>query len=164
MNTRESILDYPMSSEKNVQEDKIDTARINDRESIPEIDSYVITEDFLGRIDIIILKKYSRLDVLPMILDFNNLESINDLKLGDYLYLPNIDILNDNTEILQNLEEYNVPGMASHDYEPTIDDESEIIKNPITNVSINNDKKLTKRYVIFNNESSYNEQTGEIKF
>lgn len=165
MAERESILDYTMSTEKNVQEDKIDTARIVNEDSIPVIDTVIITKEFVGRIDTILLNKYNRLDVLPIILDYNNRESINDLREGDFLFLPDIGSLNDNTEILQELETFDVPGMAVHDYDTYTKEEA--ARAATTNASKNTDgSKVTAvpKLDVTMNRVKYDSENGKLIF
>lgn len=165
MTERESILDYPMSSEKNVQEDKIDTARIINRDDIPNIDTIMITAEFVGRIDTILLRKYNRLDVLPIILDYNNKESINDFEEGDFLFLPDIGNLNDNTEILQELDTFDVPGMAVHGMDTMTKEEA--ARMSTTNASKNTDgSKVTAvpKLDVTMNRVKYEPETGKLIF
>lgn len=102
---------------ENVPPDLMETAHIKNEMDIPIIASVIITQEIWGRLDIIMLRYYSRLDVLPIILDFNNIMDITELKVNDIINLPNIALLNTNTTFNPLLEEYEVPGFHEHGYD-----------------------------------------------
>ena len=105
-------------SETEVPVSDIQRARY-DSDNIPIIATVKITEDMIGRIDTYILKQYSTIVPLPLILDFNDYSDITDVKVGDILYLPNLSYLNNNLEIIQDINngEYEVPGVNKHFYD-----------------------------------------------
>lgn len=165
METRDSILDYPMSSELDVQEDKIETARINDSQGIEVIDQILITSDTVGRIDLIILKTYGRLDVLPILLDFNNIESITDLRPGDIFYLPSLSQLNDKTILLQPLDEMEVNGIAEHEKESYSAKDAASVVDYMADKNTDADKTFANsKLKVSLNKVTYNPETGIIKF
>lgn len=105
-------------SETEVPVSDIQRVRYNDVE-IPIVSSIKVTEDMWGRIDIFIMRQYSRLVLLPLILDFNGYEDITDIKVGAVLDLPNLSYMNGVVEIIQDINngEFEVPGIALHGYD-----------------------------------------------
>lgn len=102
---------------ENLSSDKIETGRIVNEQEIPIIASVIITDEIWGRLDIIMNRYYGRLDVLHVVLDFNNISDVTNLKVGDVIELPNIDALNLNTQIGSTLEEMEVCGIHAHGYD-----------------------------------------------
>lgn len=102
---------------ENIPTDLIETCYIINKEDIPIISSVIITDELWGRLDIIVLRYYSRLDVLPVILDFNGITNVTDINVGDVIDLPNIAMLNENTKFKQKLLEYEVPGFNVHNFD-----------------------------------------------
>lgn len=115
-------------SETEVPVSDIQRARYN-TENVPIIASIKITEDMLGRIDTYILRQYSTMIPLPIVLDFNGYSDITDIKVGDILFLPNLSYFNDEIEIIQDIndENYEVPGLNKHLYDNLSKEEHSII-------------------------------------
>lgn len=115
-------------SETEVPVSDIQRARYN-TENVPIIASIKITEDMLGRIDTYILRQYSTMIPLPIVLDFNGYSDIIDIKVGDILFLPNLSYFNDEIEIIQDIndENYEVPGLNKHLYDNLSKEEHSIM-------------------------------------
>lgn len=115
-------------SETEVPVSDIQRARYN-TENVPIIASVKITEDMLGRIDTYILRQYSTMIPLPIVLDFNGYSDIIDIKVGDILFLPNLSYFNDEIEIIQDIndENYEVPGLNKHLYDNLSKEEHSIM-------------------------------------
>lgn len=142
-------------SETEVPVSDIQRVRYNDVE-IPIVSSIKVTEDMWGRIDIFIMRQYSRLVPLPLILDFNGYEDITDIKVGAVLDLPNLSYMNGVIEIIQDINngDFEVPGVALHDYDNLTKEEhaatvqSNISKTASSDVTTANPKlKVTVRKV-----------------
>lgn len=165
MQSRNNILDYPMSTEKNVQEDLIETARIVDIDNISLLDDILITEDIVGRLDTIMIRKYNRLDVLPIVLDYNGFESIMDVHAGTILHLPLIGELNDKTEIMQTLDVMDVNGITKHERESYSAEEAAHDVNYVASQNLDADKTYANNKLhVTLNKVKYDKSTGKIIF
>lgn len=84
---------------------------IDNRDNIPLLGSVIIDDSLYGNFDIIINRHYGgEMKYLPLLLDFNDITDMVDVRLGMLFKLPDISALSGNLTILKELDK--VPGVS----------------------------------------------------
>lgn len=92
----------------------IDKLLVENFDNIPLIDKIRIDNKLYGRIDIIINKYYGgRMDLLPLIMSFNQIADPIEIKLGMLFELPDLESLEAKLAINTILEDDIIPGVNS---------------------------------------------------
>lgn len=103
--------------------DDIKTIVIRDRDSIPILDSVIITDLTWGRLDLIVLKHYAGLlqaapadslfSFYQILLDFNNITDPTNVKIGQVIDIPDLVTLLENIETPLAEDDQKIPGLVS---------------------------------------------------
>lgn len=103
--------------------DDIKTIVIRDRDSIPILDSVIITDLTWGRLDLIVLKHYAGLlqaapadslfSFYQILLDFNNITDPTNVKIGQVIDIPDLVTLLENIETPLAEDDQKIPGLMS---------------------------------------------------
>lgn len=103
--------------------DDIKTIIIRDRDSIPILDSVIITDLTWGRLDLIVLKHYAGLlqaapadslfSFYQILLDFNNITDPTNVKIGHVIDIPDLVTLLENIETPLAEDDQKIPGLVS---------------------------------------------------
>lgn len=131
---------------------------INPIDDVKLINTIKIDKNLLGRPDIIINRYYyGEMKYLPLLLDFNNLSDITEMKAGMFFDLPDIDLLLKNIVITDILESNNIPGIKQST-EPLMVSNETIISMVANQTTANPKLNITLPKV------TYNPETGIIKY
>lgn len=101
---------YGYKNEKYFDTSEIGKCRIENIEDIPLMNIIRIDNYNYGRIDLICMMYYHTLDVRSIILDYNKISDLIELKIGQILRLPDLQSLISNIKIQEDLTE-NCPGI-----------------------------------------------------
>lgn len=103
--------------------DDIKTIVIRDRDTIPILDSVIITDLTWGRLDLIVLKHYAGLlqaapadslfSFYQILLDFNNITDPTNVKIGQVIDIPDLVTLLENIETPLAEDDQKIPGLVS---------------------------------------------------
>lgn len=103
--------------------DDIKTIVVRDRDSIPILDSVIITDLTWGRLDLIVLKHYAGLlqaapadslfSFYQILLDFNNITDPTNVKIGQVIDIPDLVTLLENIETPLAEDDQKIPGLVS---------------------------------------------------
>lgn len=103
--------------------DDIKTIVIRDRDTIPILDSVIITDLTWGRLDLIVLKHYAGLlqaapadslfSFYQILLDFNNITDPTNVKIGQVIDIPDLITLLENIETPLAEDDQKIPGLVS---------------------------------------------------
>ena len=92
----------------------IDKLLVENFDNIPLIDKIRIDNKLYGRIDIIINKYYGgRMEILPLIMSFNQISDPIEMKLGMLFELPDLESLETKIIINEILDNDIIPGVNS---------------------------------------------------
>lgn len=102
--------EYGFKDKKYFDTSEIGNCRIENIDDIPLMNIIRIDNSNYGRIDLICLMYYQTLDVRSIILDYNKISDLIELKIGQLLRLPDLQSLIGNIKIQEDLT-LNCPGI-----------------------------------------------------
>jgi len=137
----------------------IDTFMLDNPEQVDLIDVIKIDNNLYGRIDIIINRYYrGRMDLIPLIMNFNKITDPVEINIGMMFKIPDIDSLESILSINTILDDDNIPGILK--------DTNNTIINKANLLKINSSLKTTAlpKLNITLPKVSYNDKSGTVTF
>lgn len=130
-----------------------------DKNNIHLEDIVKLDADTWGRLDILTMSNYKDLDMLPILLDYNNITDPEDMEIGDLIEIPDLtDLMNNITEInIFGKEEdktFECPGVIDND---DIKNRNKLVQTG-SNTVANSKLKITQK------EATYDPINGLLKF
>ena len=137
----------------------VDTFMIENSEEVNLIDAIIIDNNLYGRIDIIINRYYKgRLDLIPILMNFNKITDPVEINIGMLFKIPDIESLETQLSINTILDDDNVPGILKNT--------NNIEVNKSNLKKINNSLRTTAlpKLNITLPKVSYNNKTGTVTY
>lgn len=109
-----------------------------DRSNVNLIDILRLDEKTYGRMDIICTTYYGSVGYLPLLLDWNNITDVSNMKIGDVIEIPDLsDMLNsvseNNTTLLDETDI--IPGIIENTQQTLKSEKSNTTANPTLNIT-----------------------------